>query len=269
MFQHLHNSRLPLHGFCTVESSPFFGSSSCRICFTGTLPTLLRHNVLARAEDKARDPTPSSFQPQQSSQQQFQNLTPESGSCDPLCSLDETSSQEFEDSYQPKTDFLKAVAILAAAATGALTINHSWVATNQDLAMALLFVIGYAGIIFEESPAFNKSGVGLLMTVSLWVIRSIGAPSTDIAVSELTHASVEVSEIVFFLLGAMTIVEIVDAHQGFKVVTGNITTQNPRLLWMYSRLSQVCLHTWGCCLDSVCFGSLQMLSITVNLKGRS
>ncbi|KHN42372.1 hypothetical protein glysoja_020084 [Glycine soja] len=103
-----------------------------------------------------------------------QNLTPESGSCDPLCSLDETSSQEFEDSYQPKTDFLKAVAILAAAATGALTINHSWVATNQDLAMALLFVIGYAGIIFEESPAFNKSGVGLLMAVSLWVIRSIG-----------------------------------------------------------------------------------------------
>ena len=74
MFQHLHNSRLPLHGFCTVESSPFFGSSSCRICFTGTLPTLLRHNVLARAEDKARDPTPSSFQPQQSSQQQFQVL---------------------------------------------------------------------------------------------------------------------------------------------------------------------------------------------------
>jgi len=40
--------------------------------------------------------------------------------------------------------------------------------------MALLFVLGYAGIIFEESLAFNKSGVGLLMAVSLWVIRSIG-----------------------------------------------------------------------------------------------
>lgn len=40
--------------------------------------------------------------------------------------------------------------------------------------MALVFVIGYAGIIFEESLAFNKSGVGLLMAVSLWVIRSIG-----------------------------------------------------------------------------------------------
>ncbi|KAK9163821.1 hypothetical protein Syun_004723 [Stephania yunnanensis] len=99
--------------------------------------------------------------------------------------------------------------------------------------MALVFGLGYAGIIFEESLAFNKSGVGLLMAVSLWVIRSIGAPSTDIAVNELTHASAEVSEIVFFLLGAMTIVELVDAHQGFKLVTDNITTRKPRtLLWV-------------------------------------
>jgi len=40
--------------------------------------------------------------------------------------------------------------------------------------MALVFVIGYAVIMFEEYLAFNKSGVGLLMAVSLWVIRSIG-----------------------------------------------------------------------------------------------
>ncbi|GAY62347.1 hypothetical protein CUMW_217080, partial [Citrus unshiu] len=59
------------------------------------------------------------------------------------------------------------------------------------------------------------------------------APSTEIAVSELSRASAEVSEIVFFLLGAMTIVEIVDAHQGFKLVTDNITTRKPRsLLWV-------------------------------------
>jgi hypothetical protein len=40
--------------------------------------------------------------------------------------------------------------------------------------MVLVFILGYAGIIFEESLAFNKSGVGLLMAVCLWVIRSIG-----------------------------------------------------------------------------------------------
>lgn len=56
---------------------------------------------------------------------------PSSQQCDPLCSVDETSSQEFEVTYQPKTDFLKALAIFGAAATGALAINHSWVAENQ------------------------------------------------------------------------------------------------------------------------------------------
>lgn len=44
----------------------------------------------------------------------------------------------------------------------------------QDIAMAILFAVGYVGIIFEESLAFNKSGIGLLMAVSLWLIRSIG-----------------------------------------------------------------------------------------------
>ncbi|GFP84608.1 na(+)/h(+) antiporter nhad [Phtheirospermum japonicum] len=184
----------------------------------------LRRNglLLVRAEDKARDNfSTSSTQPQPSSDNKTQDLSPP-GTCDPLCSVDETSSEAFEANYQPKTDLIKALAILAAAGTGTLAINHSWVAANQDLAMALLFGIGYAGIIFEESLAFNKSGVGLLMAVALWV-----------AVSELSHASAEVSEIVFFLLGAMTIVEIVDAHQGFKLVTDNITTRKPRtLLWV-------------------------------------
>ncbi|KAM0028090.1 hypothetical protein Hdeb2414_s0019g00547821 [Helianthus debilis subsp. tardiflorus] len=45
--------------------------------------------------------------------------------------------------------------------------------------------------------------------------------------------SAEVSEIIFFLLGAMTIVEIVDAHQGFKLVTNNITSRKPHtLIWV-------------------------------------
>ncbi|XP_048337406.2 sodium/proton antiporter 1 isoform X1 [Ziziphus jujuba] len=208
-------------------SKPCFGSSVPGI----RAPRLLGNGVLARAEDKAKSSSQAWQQQLQSnSQKQFQES---SGSCDPLCSVDETSSSEFEANYQPKTDLLKALAIFAAAATGTLAINHSWVAANQDVAMALLFGIGYAGIIFEESLAFNKSGVGLLMAVSLWVVRSIGAPSTDIAVQELTHASAEVSQIVFFLLGAMTIVEIVDAHQGFKLVTDNITTRKPRtLLWV-------------------------------------
>ena len=60
-----------------------------------------------------------------------QDLEPTSGSCDPLCSFDETSSQDLEANYQPRTDLVKALAVFAAAATGAVAINHSWVAANQ------------------------------------------------------------------------------------------------------------------------------------------
>eukprot|EP00250_Pteridium_aquilinum_P001175 c11385_g1_i1 orf=149-1885(+) len=153
--------------------------------------------------------------------------------CDPLCSVDEMSSSDFAENYKPKTDFLKALAVSASVLAGAAVVNHSWVAENQDLAMVLVFILGYAGIVFEESLAFNKSGVGLLMAVTLWVIRSVGASSPDETITQLSESSAEVSEIVFFLLGAMTIVEIVDAHQGFKLITNSISTRKPRsLLWV-------------------------------------
>jgi len=47
-----------------------------------------------------------------------------------------------------------------------------------------------------------------------------------VVTGELSHSIGEVSEIVFFLLGAMTIVEVVDAHQGFKIITDVITTRS-------------------------------------------
>ena len=52
---------------------------------------------------------------------------------------------------------------------------------------------------------------------------------------ELRHHLIEISEILFFLLGAMTIVELVDAHEGFSVVTNKITTKNKvKLIWILS-----------------------------------
>ncbi|PNX91107.1 hypothetical protein L195_g047236, partial [Trifolium pratense] len=81
MFQNSRNSKLSSHPLHTIQNSltqsqPFFtssssSSSSCRTRFGVPNPKLLRNNVLARAEDKARDSN-SSFQPPQSSQKQFQ-----------------------------------------------------------------------------------------------------------------------------------------------------------------------------------------------------
>lgn len=53
--------------------------------------------------------------------------------------------------------------------------------------MSGVFVLGYLGIIFEEFVAFNKSGVGLLMAVTLWVIRSIGVCSQPLMCHQFFH----------------------------------------------------------------------------------
>ena len=98
-------------------------------------------------------------------------------------------------------------------------------------AMVAVFVLGYAGIIFEESVAFNKSGVALLMAVVLWTI--VGAThDTEFALRELEMHLADVSQIIYFLMGAMAIVEVVDAHQGFKIVTDAIRSKSSQgLLW--------------------------------------
>lgn len=55
---------------------------------------------------------------------------------------------------------------------------------------------------------------------------------------ELEHHLIDISQILFFLLGAMTIVEIVDQHEGFKVITDKITTTNQvKLLWIIGILT--------------------------------
>ena len=75
------------------------------------------------------------------------------------------------------------------------------------------------------------------MSAALWVIYGSAAASTGASSVEvmgrLSENVGEVSEIVYFLMGAMTIVEIVDAHQGFKVVTDVIEAKDKRqLMWV-------------------------------------
>ncbi|KAG0578967.1 hypothetical protein M758_4G055300 [Ceratodon purpureus] len=193
-------------------------------------------SLRAKAADDGLEPKPKSYSVSEELEEVYgldESEGSPAGTCDPLCSVDEMSSVDFEANYKPNSDIIKAVSVGALALGTTAIVQHSWVAENQNLAMSVVFGLGYLGIIFEEFLAFNKSGVGLLMAVTLWVIRSIGAPTTEIAAKQLTESCTDVSEIVFFLLGAMTIVEIIDAHQGFKIVTDSITTRKPRvLLWV-------------------------------------
>lgn len=95
-----------------------------------------------------------------------------------------------------------------------------------------IFIIGYLGIALEHPIKINKTATALLTGVLCWTIYVIFSSDKELVLSELSHHLGSVSEILFFLLGAMTIVELIDAHQGFKLITDRITSKNKvTLLW--------------------------------------
>ncbi|MDR1006561.1 MAG: sodium:proton antiporter NhaD [Bacteroidales bacterium] len=102
--------------------------------------------------------------------------------------------------------------------------------------MIVIFILGYACIALEHPLKVNKSATALLLAVFMWSIYALLGPHID---SEhlIVHLG-ETSEILFFLLGAMTIVETVDKHGGFAIITDKIKTTNKRkLLWVIAILT--------------------------------
>ena len=97
------------------------------------------------------------------------------------------------------------------------------------LAIVLIFVTGYACIALETFTKVNKAAVALLMCVLCWTVYCF-MPGHDL--STLPEGLGETAETLFFLMGAMTIVEIVDANGGFNFVRDTMKTRSKRkLLW--------------------------------------
>lgn len=91
------------------------------------------------------------------------------------------------------------------------------------------FVAGYAVIVLEEQTEINKAATALVLGVLIWVFVGTGLNlSTTEFTNNLRETLTDVSEVVFFLLGALTIVEIMDAHKGFDIITKSITATKSR-----------------------------------------
>ena len=103
--------------------------------------------------------------------------------------------------------------------------------------IVLIFILGYLAIAFEHPLKINKTGAALFMGLFLWTVYRIGFPHQPVA-EELAHHIEAISEILFFLMGAMTIVELIDAHDGFNAITNRIRTRNKiKLLWIISTIA--------------------------------
>lgn len=107
--------------------------------------------------------------------------------------------------------------------------------------MICLFVLGYVAIATEHQIHVNKAASALILCSLLWTIYIFYAPALNTPVGvqkttdyvtkvELIEGVGEVAEILFFLMGAMTIVELIDVHGGFNIITRRITTKNKKTL---------------------------------------
>ena len=132
----------------------------------------------------------------------------------------------------------------------------------MELIIIVIFVVGYLAIALEHPIKINKTASALLTAVICWTIFTVSGASETLLNSDrylhfiqelgekaatlsagelhleyvgeqLGHHLNEIAQILFFLMGAMTIVELIDAHQGFKFITDRIKTKNPIvLLWV-------------------------------------
>lgn len=104
--------------------------------------------------------------------------------------------------------------------------------------LILIFVIGYLTIAFEHPIKINKTATALITGVLCWTVYIVSEHEPALVLGELSHHLASVSEILFFLLGAMTIVELIDAHEGFKIITDRITSRNQvTLLWLIALIT--------------------------------
>lgn len=106
------------------------------------------------------------------------------------------------------------------------------------LSLITFFSLGYAFIIFEKMVRLNKAATALLMGVGCWVIYFLAKHDGAFTPQVLDGPVAAVAQIIFFLLAVMAIVELIDSHHGFKIVTDAIYTSSKRkTLWFVLLIS--------------------------------
>jgi Na+/H+ antiporter NhaD/arsenite permease-like protein len=110
-------------------------------------------------------------------------------------------------------------------------------ATNPDPRMlttiVIVFALSYLAIAMEHPLKVSKSASALIGAGLLWTVYALGIGDSHAVTEQLGETLIGTAQIVFFLMGAMTIVEVVDAHNGFEVITPRIkTTKLPTLMWL-------------------------------------
>ena len=104
--------------------------------------------------------------------------------------------------------------------------------------MIIVFVIGYLAIALEHPIKVDKAATALLIGGICWTLFAFSGITIEKLDYEIQHHIIHISEILFFLFGAMTIVEMVDVNGGFTIITDKIkTTKKLKLIWIISAIA--------------------------------
>ena len=102
----------------------------------------------------------------------------------------------------------------------------------METVIIILFCIGYLFIVLEHSIGVSKTATALVTGVLCWTVYILYSDA-HLVTHQLMEQLGEISSILFFLMGAMTIVGLIDSHDGFEIISRSITTKNERiLLWI-------------------------------------
>jgi Na+/H+ antiporter NhaD/arsenite permease-like protein len=108
----------------------------------------------------------------------------------------------------------------------------------MSIAIIVIFILGYFAIAFEHNININKAATALVTGVLCWTVYILFTPNKQVVSHQLMEHLGELAGILFFLLGAMTVVELIDAHDGFEVITERIKTKSAvKLLWIIGGLT--------------------------------
>jgi Na+/H+ antiporter NhaD/arsenite permease-like protein len=103
----------------------------------------------------------------------------------------------------------------------------------MNIAIVIVFIVGYIGIALENPLRINKTATALFTGVLCWVFYVFGNADKQLVTEQLYGHFGEIASLLFFLLSAMTIVEIIDLHDGFELISRRIITlKKRRLLWI-------------------------------------
>jgi len=105
----------------------------------------------------------------------------------------------------------------------------------QNMLLILIFIIGYSAIVTEHKIRINKAASALIAGALTWTIFILFNPAKDTVNEAIKTNMADIAGILFFLMGAMTIVELIDSHDGFDIIIRRIRSKsNRKLLWIIS-----------------------------------